>query len=322
MRDVANDETERLIAKAERQIEKIYRRAAYESGQKLQEYMRSFEKADAQMREKLEKGQITEETYQKWRKSKMLTGKRYEEMLNTLADDYVKADKIAMSVINGYTPEAYAVNRNYAAFEVEQGALVDTSYTLYNRQTVERLIRERPTLLPKPRVDIPKDRAWNKRKIRSEITQGILQGESIPKVAKRLERVTDMDKTAAVRNARTAITGAQNAGRADQYQAAADKGIDLMQKWVATLDGRTRDSHRALDGELINVGGKFSNGLRFPGDPSGRPEEVYNCRCRMVAHLTGFSFSDEDVPRRDKLGGMSYEDWKRGHKQNGESNNG
>lgn len=314
MRDVANDETEALLAQMQRRIEKVYRRAAYESGQKLREYLEKFEKLDNKKQAEVASGKLTEEAYLKWRKEAMLTGKRYEEMLNTLADDYVNADRIAMSIVNGYTPEAYAINRNFAAFEVEKGALVDTSYTLYNRQTVERLLRERPELFPRPRVDIPKDRRWNKRKIRAEITQSILQGESIPKAAKRLQNVAGMDQAAAIRNARTAITGAQNAGRADQYKAAAEKGIDLMQRWVAALDGRTRDSHRALDGKLINVGGVFPNGLRYPGDPEGDPSEVYNCRCRMVAHLTGFTFSDEALPRRNKLGSMSYDEWKDAHK--------
>lgn len=316
MRDIGNEETEVLLKKVERKIERTYRRAAYESGIKLQEYLQQFEKADIKKQAEVMAGRITEDAYKKWRKDEMLKGKRWEEMLNTLADDYVRADQIAINIVNGYTPEAYAINRNFAAFEVEKGALVDTSFTLYNQHAVERLVRERPTLLPKPRVDIPKDKRWNKRKIRSEITQGILQGEPIPKVAKRLQKVAGMDNAAALRNARTAITGAQNAGRLDQYREAHDKGIDLMQKWVATLDHRTRDSHAAIDGELINVGGKFSNGLRFPGDPLGRPEEVYNCRCRMVGHLMGFNFSDEAIPRDNRLGKMSYEEWKNEHKDN------
>jgi hypothetical protein len=32
----------------------------------------------------------------------------------------------------------------------------------------------------------------------------------------------------------------------------------------------------------------FSNGLMFPGDWRGRPEEVYNCRCTLGAEIIGF----------------------------------
>lgn len=52
-----------------------------------------------------------------------------------------------------------------------------------------------------------------------------------------------------------------------------------MKQWDATLDGRTRDSHRRVDGEIRELDEKFSNGLMFPGDPSGGAAEVVNCRC-------------------------------------------
>ena len=48
------------------------------------------------------------------------------------------------------------------------------------------------------------------------------------------------------------------------------------------------DSHRILHGERIDVDGTFSNGCRFPGDPNGPAEEVYNCRCTLVAAIKGF----------------------------------
>ena len=246
----------------------------------------------------------------------MIKGKQYQDMLDVLADDYVNADKIAMSIVNEHTPEAYAINRNYAAFEIEKGLQIDTSFTLYDRHTVERLIREKEILLPKPRVDIPKDRRWNRQHIRDQITQGVLQGDSIPNIAKRLQKVAQMDKAAAIRNARTAVTGAENAGRVDGYKRAQEMGIDIQQEWLASLDMKTRHSHRQMDGVRVNVGQKFPNGLRYPGDPEGPPEEVYNCRCTLVAALTGFDFSG--MPRRNKLNGMSYEEWKN-EKQQGQA---
>ena len=91
---------------------------------------------------------------------------------------------------------------------------INTSFTLYNHAAVERLIKENPNLLPlNPNLDIPKDLRWNQQHINSAITQGILQGKSIPDIAKDLQRVTGMDESAAIRNARTAMTGAQNAGK-------------------------------------------------------------------------------------------------------------
>lgn len=202
----------------------------------------------------------------------------------------------------------------------QRKASVGVSYTLYDRQTVENLIKKNPDLLPKPRVDVPKDLRWNKQHITSAITQGILQGEDIRKISKRLQGVTDMDRRAAIRNARTMTTSAENAGRSDSYVRAKEMGIPMEQVWLATLDERTRDSHRELDGEAIKVGDKwhhpkFSNGLRYPGDPDGPPAEVYNCRCTMVAQVAGVDMNVSDLSERNnyKLGGMSYKEWKTEH---------
>lgn len=306
--DFAHEETEKLLAKLELEVGRVYRRAVRESKKSLKEYLAQFKDADSKKRLQVKNGTLTEKQYADWRKSEMLRNKHFTEVLNTLSDDYVNADVIAMSLVRGYTPEAYAINRNFAAFEIEKGSLIDTTFTLYDRQTVERLLKDNPDLLPQPRPDIPKDRRWNRRKIKEVITQSVLQGDSIDKIANRLQDVADMDHAAAVRNARTAMTGAQNAGRVDSYKRAQEMGIDMMQEWMATLDSKTRHSHAMLDGERVNVGEKFSNGCRYPGDPDGPSIEIYNCRCTLVAFLTGFDFAPGK--RDSKLGKMSYSEWK------------
>jgi hypothetical protein len=84
------------------------------------------------------------------------------------------------------------------------------------------------------------------------------------------------------------VTGAENKGRQDSYARAEADGIILQKEWLATNDGRTRHSHAMLDGAIVDQDKKFDNGLMYPGDPSGRPEEVYNCRCTLVAKVNGF----------------------------------
>lgn len=39
---------------------------------------------------------------------------------------------------------------------------------------------------------------------------------------------------------------------------------------------------RKVDGEIREIDEKFSNGLMFPGDPSGGAAEVVNCRCSLL----------------------------------------
>ena len=141
------------------------------------------------------------------------------------------------------------------------------------------------------------------------MTQGILQGESIPNLATRLARaVGDSDRKAAIRNARTMATRAQNAGRVDAHKRAEDMGVELVNMWLATFDNRTRISHRELDHTTTPVGEVFGNGLEYPGDPNGDASEIYNCRCSIRGVVKGlerkaYKYRDESVV------GMSYEEW-------------
>lgn len=299
------------LARLEKKIHKVYDVASKEVQAKLDDYMRRFKIKDEIKRKALKKGLITEAEYKQWRTGQIMIGKRWEEMQTVLAQDLTNANRIAASMINGHTPDAYAIGSNYATFEVEAGSMLNTSFTLYDRHTVERLVKENPKLLPKARVDIPKDLRWNKQKLNSAITQGVLQGEDLNKVSRRLRSVTDMDRSSAIRNARTMMTSAENGGRFNSYLRAEDLGINIEKQWLATLDGRTRHSHAAQDGEHVPIKEEFSNGLMYPADPDGDPREVYNCRCTMVAVVgeTDPSVSPSDVYRDSRLGDMDYEDW-------------
>lgn len=309
MADPAHEEVERTLEEISERVRREYV-AAYEGAEeKLADYLRRFEAKDRIHAEAVRRGEETEADYREWRRGQILVGRRWQELVDTLAEDYRNADRVAASIVNGHMPDAYAINHDYATFQVEKGSNLDTSYTLYDRATVERLIRDQPNLLPAVKVDGKKDLRWNSQHIASSITQGVLQGESMDKVARRVRSVADMDYRAAMRTARTAMTSAQNAGRVDAYRRAEGMGIRVRKQWLATLDGRTRHSHRRLDGEVVGMDESFSNGLGYPGDPGpGIGSEVYNCRCTLVPVVDGVDPS-EGV-RHSDLGGVSYEEWR------------
>ena len=303
-----------MDAELRKRIEQTYSQAASDMEQKFNQYMKDFARKDAVKRDLVSKGLMSDKDYVKWRKGQIMIGERWKEMRDVLAQDLTNTDKIATSIINGYLPEAYALGHNYGTFQIERGSCINTSYSLYNREAVERLIKNEPRLLPvtKWEVNAPKDLRWNQQHITQQITQGILQGESLPQVAQRLQRVVGMDERAAMRNARTAITGAQNAGRIDAYKRGAALGIKVEKEWLATMDNVTRDSHVDLDGEHVPLDAQFSNGMDYPGG-SGPPEEVYNCRCTVIPRLLDQDYRNSDVLRwrnEDDLGEMSWADWK------------
>lgn len=60
-------------------------------------------------------------------------------------------------------------------------------------------------------------------------------------------------------------------------------------EWDDSDDNRVRPSHKLVDGEQVEPGEKFSNGLRYPRDPEGALNEIKGCRCRikLVARSKG-----------------------------------
>lgn len=318
--DPGHKETNALLAGMEKKLDAVYKQAYQESKDKAEAFMEQFKEADKKKREQMQNGDISREEYDRWKRTQVFQGKRYQQMTDTLAADMANTNAIAASVINGYMPDVYAINHNYGTYEMEHGGKINTSYTLYDRQTVERLVREEPALLPKARVDIPKDKIWNKKTINSAVTQGILQGQSNDAIAKRLAAsLADMSHTSAIRNARTMTTSAENGGRIDSYKRAESMGIKMLQVWLAALDGRTRHEHRLLDGQKRKVGEPFKvegYEIEFPGDPKAEPFLVYNCRCCLIGEVEGVDYNLSDVTERDnKLGGMTYEEWKKDKKR-------
>lgn len=323
--DAAHRETDKELAALERRIAKLYR----EAGKKLQEtinaYFEQFKQRDEEMQALI--GTVrngkewTEQDYKQWRLNQIARGERYQALLDKVARRMTDANAVAVSYTNDATPGIYSLNRNYAAYTIEQVA-GNVGFDLWDEQTVKRLMVEQPDLMPyyPPKRALKRgiDLAWGKKQITASVTSSILQGKSIKGMADDLQnRITTMNRDSAIRTARTAVTGAQNAGRMDSYAAADKMGIKLKKEWLATLDSRTRHSHAMLDGEQVEQDDKFSNGCRFPGDPQGPPWEIYNCRCTLIAAVDGVDTSD--AKRRDKDGllqDMTFAQWevsKRGY---------
>jgi len=316
MPDVAHKLTDEELTALEKKIKREYERAGKEVTKKADDYFSKFTIKDAEKQQLVKDGKLTQKEYALWRQNQMLTGKRWTDLRNQLASDLSAINERSALLMSEPLNRVFALNHNFAAYTLEHGLGLNLQFTLYDERTVARLLRDNPRLLPRPKVDIPLDKLWNKGKITSEVTQAILQGESLPKVASRLQTVTDMNRSSAVRNARTAITGAQNAGRMDSYEYAKSIGIRLQKEWLATLDSRTRDEHRALDGQKVDIDEPFKvegAEIMYPGDPAAEGYLVYGCRCTMISSVAGVDELDP-VYRRDNISGervadMTYKEW-------------
>lgn len=291
----------------ERKIHKIYSEASIKVVENLKKFLKDFDRKD-----KANKKKMTEDEYREWRKRQAATLNTMLKRQDHITQSLVEADRLAAEVINRNASLVYSEGFNYGTYQIESVGEVDTAFVLYDADTIERLIKDDPNLLP-VNPNIPKIEQWNHSHITTAITQGIIQGESIPKIAKRLQIVVGMDERSSMRNARTATIGAENAGRMASYRRAQELGINVEKKWLATYDSRTRHSHAMIDGERVKVDGKFSNRCRYPGDPEGPPSEIWNCRCTLIPVVND---KDDDSWKNDIAIGndeKSYAEWKAEH---------
>lgn len=65
-----------------------------------------------------------------------------------------------------------------------------------------------------------------------------------------------------------------------QHDAAKASGLG-RKTWVHVGGATSRPEHAAMDGETVGIDELFSNGLRWPGDPAGGPEDNAECHCRL-----------------------------------------
>lgn len=311
MNDIEHALVDEKIAELETKLRRQYDIAYKEMQAKQKTFMADYEKERVKMERKYQNKEITYKEYRGWLRDQAIKGEWFKGMVNSLAADMNNVNKMAAGIINDELPEVYASNMNYGTYLVESGAMVSTGWSMADRDTVAKLVKDNPKLLPDAKVNSKKDVRWNKQKFNSAILQSVLQGESIKKTSKRLRDVIGMNYNSSVRSARTAMTAAENMGRMRSFERAEDIGINLMKQWMATLDKRTRDTHRELDGETIPVKETFWNGLMYPGDPDGDPSEVMNCRCTLVTVIEDYDYSN--FSRRSNYGSMSYEEWKYEH---------
>ena len=326
MADKAHELTDEILESLEDRVAREYAQASRDMQKKLAEYLEKDEAARLKQKALLDAEEITQKEYEDWCFRHMMMGKRWEAMRDVLSEDLEHARDIALKISGEKMGEVYALNADFATYQIEHDAKIDTAYTLYNHDAAERLLKEPQQMMPGPstrrarQIAANKSMQWNASKIQSAVLQGIMQGEDPHKVAERLRSVATMDYNASVRYARTMTTNAQNAGRYDSYRRATKLGVDLVIEWQATLDGRTRHSHRMMHGQRREVDEPFVvDGVKilYPAQSSGPgssdiPQSmIWNCRCTLLAWVKGFE--GETVTRSPKMGDMSFEEWRDAH---------
>ena len=127
-----------------------------------------------------------------------------------------------------------------------------------------------------------------KTSVRAELSRGIASGYTWNEIA--VEIAKSFKNTPFSKAYNRAMTIARTEGHRvaiqsamDAQKAAKSKGADVVKQWDATLDDRTRDTHRLLDGQIREIGEMFEAAGKKTEAPGmfGDPSEDCNCRCAL-----------------------------------------
>ena len=131
MADIAHRLTDEKLEEMEKRLSAIYSRAEKEIQQTADEYFSKFAKQDEAKRKLFEQGKITEDEYTKWRKGKVMYGKRFAEMKEQCAKQLLNVNKTAVAYINGELPEVYAMNYNALESAVDGVTATNALYNMF-----------------------------------------------------------------------------------------------------------------------------------------------------------------------------------------------
>lgn len=152
-----------------------------------------------------------------------------------------------------------------------------------NPENMIRAITEKTKLKTSLYEELGFDIKQLSKQISSEISRGFARASTYKEIARGIEEHAGVSKNNSMRIARTEAHRIENEAIADCQEEASKKGADIVRIWSAALDGRTRPTHRKLDGQIREVGEPFEvDGMKVmqPGG-FGIASEDINCRCRL-----------------------------------------
>jgi SPP1 gp7 family putative phage head morphogenesis protein len=213
-------------------------------------------------------------------------------------------------VLTANLTDIYTTNYLYTGFILETMSQTKLAYALLPTEAIKKAIQN-PISGLTLNQRLQKNRTEIILKTREQLTQGLIQGESIQKMSKRIKDLYENDTTKSLRIAQTETNRVRNEGKDVSYDKAKAKGVNFTRVWVSSLDSRTRDTHKKLDGTKQNKDGYFVIGryrAKYPGG-FGVAEMDINCRCTTRAEFKGF----EPTVRRARGEGIidykTYDDW-------------
>lgn len=201
--------------------------------------------------------------------------KQLEDILQGFAEENFTAiqDYLDRCYTNGFTGAMYSIHR--------QGIPVITPI---DQENVVRAVTLDSKISVPMYTRLGNNIAQLKTAIAAEVTRGIASGAAWHDTAARIADSGNVSAGNAMRIARTEGHRIACEAQMDACRAAAEAGADIVKQWDSTMDGRTRQHHKDLHGQIRTLEEPFEISGRkaqYPG-AFGRPEEDIHCRCALL----------------------------------------
>lgn len=334
MADTAHYQTDLKLEEMEKQLSAIYSRAEKTVQKKMADYAKTIDEKSAELLQAYKDAE-TEEEKRKAKKAyirfyrQAVKSKEFVSLSANVADDLYRANVEASAYINSQTPSIYALNYNYINAEMAKD--IDG----FKSQKITEAEAEKYSGYTQQTVDRKKDTDWNKENLKKSVLAGSLLFLGAYAIMKRsANSAVEKNRNSASMHSEGMGTDAENKARLDGMYRASDIGVKVQKQWRATLDNRTRDSHRLLDSKTIDLDATFDNGLKYPREPGGAKSEVCNCRCRLRYLTLSTKYRTRSARQGEVRGSykkdssfrgtksieienMSYAEWMRWRERNG-----
>ena len=176
---------------------------------------------------------------------------------------------------------------------IEKTVPVDISMNLPSTEAVRKAVLATPMEGHKLSTWFKSFELSVRKKMMGEIKKGIIAGEGLPEIGKRLRDVAVLKRKQAEYIARTAVSSVVHAARDEVYQQNQDIVKEVM--WVSTLDERTTDICQGLDGQT------------FPVDDHPSPPAHFNCRSTIVPVVSSWEELGIEAPPEGTRASMKGE---------------
>lgn len=198
----------------------------------------------------------------------------YEELFD---DDYWKAEMAELRAVaeRHYMLALSMSGEELAVLFADLGIGLAVGFDIFSTEAVS-MLKTRVTKVTRVAETV-------KEAMREKLKPALEQGWTMDETANAIRETYNMSQNRAETIARTELGGVINDSRIAAYM---DVGL-TEHTWITAKDERVRESHRAVDGESVKIGQPFSNGLLYPNDPQGPPEEVIACRCITLPEVEG-----------------------------------